>query len=70
MSAPAVIRCPECSLCAAVLPAGFESAPYLHCTETGRDVGRDDGCTFGVPGRPAPGTVGYDVVVADRKSVV
>ena len=61
MSARRVCRCGRCSLAASHLPAGFLSRESLRCTRTDEDVDPEDGCTFGAPGRPAPGAVAYDV---------
>ena len=52
-----VVRCPACSSCARVAGCGFVARARLWCTELGRWVDADDGCTFGERGEPRAGVV-------------
>lgn len=63
-----VVRCADCSSCAVVTPCGFASTPYMRCTDTGRDVGPSDGCTFGVPGPTQTGIEQWDAYLAGHPS--
>ena len=64
-----VVPCPGCSLAAVLLPAGFTSVPRLLCTARGgEEVGPEDGCTLGEPGRPSPADPGFDVSVEGAES--
>ena len=51
------VRCPACSSCAKVVGCGFVARARLWCTELGRWVDADDGCTFGERGEPRAGVV-------------
>ena len=66
-----VVRCHACSSCARVAGCGFVARAWLWCTELGRWVDADDGCTFGERGEPRAGVVprlreeGVEPVLAD-----
>ena len=52
-----VTRCAACSSCARVAGCGFVASDRLLCTDAGRWVDADDGCTFGERGVPRAGVV-------------
>ncbi len=62
-----VVRCPACPSCARVAGCGFVARARLWCTELGRWVDADDGCTFGERGEPRAGVVPLDVEVGQYK---
>ena len=62
-----VVRCPACPSCAMVAGCGFVARARLWCTELGRWVDADDGCTFGERGEPRAGVVPLDVEVGQYK---
>ena len=62
------VRCPACPSCARVAGCGFVARARLWCTELGRWVDADDGCTFGERGEPRAGVVPLDVEVGQYKS--
>lgn len=51
------VRCIRCSSCARVAGCGFVALDRLWCTERGRWVDADDGCTLGECGEPMTGVV-------------
>ena len=53
--------CTECCNCAVVHTAGFISEKHYYCTQRTDEVGTDDGCTFGAPGKPQNGVLYPDV---------
>ena len=65
-----IVRCSRCSTAAWLLPCGFTSVPRLVCTESGRPVEPDDGCTFGAPGDPGKATDAPDVCISEAAAVM
>lgn len=49
-----VVRCGGCSYCGYRYGFGFNGGVTLYCLDRGREVSREDGCTFGVKGEPQP----------------
>lgn len=70
MRAPSVTRCRACAMCARIVGCGFTATTRLHCTDRDRDVGPDDGCTFGLRGEPMPGIVPCEADVGGYKPPV
>ena len=50
MSLKKIVRCKDCANRAYDLGIGFTSKVIMMCTDTGREVNEDDGCTFGFKG--------------------
>ena len=58
-----VIRCEDCALCAAYLPAGFVSQEEYYCSNFQCEVTPDDGCTFGLEGENKRAVCDYEIVL-------
>ena len=63
------IRCISCERAAVRLGCGFAGTRAVYCTDTGREVTPEDGCTFGEPGTPCAATYGYQVDIGANAAV-
>ncbi len=63
------LKCSKCSLCAIGFETGFTGGELLYCSNFGRYVSRDDGCTFGVKGKPQTLGSGLEMMIAGHESV-
>lgn len=64
--AKSVTRCGRCAVAAHKVGFGFtRSGEAWYCTETGREVQPDDGCTLGVRGSPTYAVDDIDVCLGD-----
>ena len=62
-----VVECVGCACAVLVVGCGFVRNERLVCSMRETDVDPDDGCTFGSPGDPRYGCVGWDATVGDEK---
>lgn len=63
-----LIPCTRCSACAVVSTAGFTSEDRYWCTDMGREVFDDDGCTMGLSGSPMRGCLHPSVDLAGHEA--